>query len=894
MAFAGVGSKPTSLSEDQSSRAVFYDRMGASCRLGVFVEWGLHRSTDTLKLNLRYMRQNILAPLLVATLWLSLPPAGFGQSRDISGTVRDTESGEALPYATILIIGTSTGTATNVDGHFVLVGVPTDSLTLRVSYIGFESNLVGVMAGTSNVPGLQVELSSSLDSFEEVTVVAEQYSIMRTAEAVSQVSVSPRDLAVLPHIGDTDIFRSLQLLPGISGTNEAASGLFVRGGTPDQNLVLLDGMTMYHVDHFFGFFSAFNADAIKDVQVYKGGYPAQFGGRTSSVVELTGKSGNTNKPHVGVGLNMLNASAVAEVPIGDKGSILVSGRRSFTDVLESWVYTGIYETLTGDDITPDATDPAAGAGGGPGGGGRPGGAGGGFRQPPGGGGALGAGIGPQGQAVVQPNFYFYDVNAKATYRPTTNDVIGVSVYTGADNVDKSRIQDREITGGNQVNAFQTIDLGDVTNWGNTGISGKWSRQWGSRLFSNGGLAYSQYFSDYLRSTDIERFDTDADSVTFSRSTGSTEDNDVNDLTALLDNQWQVSRTNKIQFGAQFTQSDVSYNFVRDDTLQILNEQQSATTTSVYLQDQFNPMHWITLTGGLRSVYYTGTEQTFIEPRASIGLNVTNRIRLKGAYGQFTQFVARVVNENLTEGARDFWLLADGETVGVQDATHYIAGISYETPAWLFDVEAYHKDLRGLSEFTLRFQRSGVEFAGSDLFYDGTGESRGIEFLLQRKTGRLTGWVSYTLAQAENTFEDLNDGQPFAALHDQRHELKLVSSLRLSPRLNVSGTWAFGTGRPYTSPESQYFLTLLDGAEQSYIHVGGKNGERLPNYHRLDASVHYRFPIGSSRADFGLSVFNLYNSTNVWYKEFDLSETPVTVTDVNYLGFTPNVSFRIDF
>jgi hypothetical protein len=253
-----------------------------------------------------------------------------------------------------------------------------------------------------------------------------------------------------------------------------------------------------------------------------------------------------------------------------------------------------------------------------------------------------------------------------------------------------------------------------------------------------------------------------------------------------------------------------------------------------------------------------------------------------------------VNENITEGARDFWLLADGENVGVQSATHYIAGASYETPACLFDVEAYHKDLSGLSEFTLRFQRDNIGFEESDLFYDGTGVARGVEFLLQRKTGKLTGWLSYTLANTENTFEDLNDGEPFPALHDQRHEFKIVSSLKLSPRLNVSGTWAFATGRPYTSPESQYFLTLLDGSEQSYIHVGGKNGERLPNYHRLDAAVHYRFPIGGSRADVGLSVFNLYNRTNVWYKEFDLSETPVTVTDINYLGFTPNISFRIDF
>ena len=153
---------------------------------------------------------------------------------------------------------------------------------------------------------------------------------MKTAENVSQVTISPKDLAVLPNVGEVDIFRSLQLLPGISGTNEGSSGLFVRGGTPDQNLVLLDGMTVYHVDHFFGFFSAFNADAIKDVQIYKDGFPAKYGGRTSSVVDLTGKTGDANNFQLGAGLNLLSSNAVMEVPLGGRGSFLLSARRSYT------------------------------------------------------------------------------------------------------------------------------------------------------------------------------------------------------------------------------------------------------------------------------------------------------------------------------------------------------------------------------------------------------------------------------------------------------------------------------------------------------------------------------------------------------------------------------------
>ena len=171
-------------------------------------------------------------------------------------------------------------------------------------------------------------------------------------------------------------------------------------------------------------------------------------------------------------------------------------------------------------------------------------------------------------------------------------------------------------------------------------------------------------------------------------------------------------------------------------------------------------------------------------------------------------------------------------------------------------------------------------------------AKGLEFLLQKKTGRHTGWISYTLSEVEHTFPELNGGEPFPALHDQTHELKIVNTLNLR-RWTLAATWTFATGKPYTSPESQYFITLLDGTEQSFIHVGEKNSKRLPAYHRFDAAVHYKFDVGASGVDVGFSVFNLYNRSNVWYKEFDLTESPMVTTDVRFLGFTPNLSVRVD-
>lgn len=810
---------------------------------------------------------------LSAVLLLMLPtflPATAQERITLSGTVRDAYTGEILPYASVLVEGTARGSAANVDGYFVLLGVPAGTQTLRVTYLGYQSARIHIDTATLTGP-LQVELVPSAAFLDEVVVTAEQYQMIQAAGTISQVTVSPKDMALLPGIGEVDIFRSLQLLPGISGTNEGSSGLYVRGGTPDQNLVLLDGMTVYHVDHFFGFFSAFNADAIRDVQVFKGGFPAIYGGRTSSVVNLTGRTGGTDYG-LGVGVNLLSASVVAEAPLGQRGSVLVSARRSYTDVLRTGLYNSIYETLTG----ADEEQPGPG----------------GIRAPGGlrGGGALGGGFRGPGLATVQPDFFFYDLNAKVHYRPSGKDVLAISFYNGQDNLDESRLTSNTVTA---VDAVILNDIYDVTGWGNLGISGKWSRQWSPRFYSNTLIAYSRYFSENERTNIFERYAAEADSLLFTRTGGSLEDNRLEDSSLRLDNTWHASQTHTLEFGAHVTRSDVQYENVRNDTLVIVHENQQARQAAFYVQDTWKPLPSLRLVAGIRSAYYDLTGDTYLEPRASFRYDLTEAIQIKGAYGQYNQTIARVVNENVTEGARDFWLLADGGNVGVQRAVHYVVGASYETPTWLFDMEAYRKQLTGLTEFSLRFRRGGADFEADNLFFGGRGLAQGFEFLLQKKTGRYTGWISYTLSEVQHTFDRLNDGNPFPALHDQPHELGLVANARLGQRWNVSATWIFATGKPYTAPESQYTLTMLDGAEQSYIHVGRKNGERLPAYHRLDAAIHYRMPVGSARVDFGFSIFNLYNRSNVWWKEFDLTESPFVTTDVTFLGLTPNLSIRVD-
>lgn len=774
--------------------------------------------------------------------------------RNISGQIVDEESGETLPFADVLIKGKTLGTSTNVDGFFSLQGAPTDTFTLLVMYVGFNTKEFFIDAGKENISSMKIELSSGVQ-LEEISVVAQSFKVMKTTDGVSSVQLSPQKIALLPNVGEVDIFRSLQLLPGVSGSNESSSGLYVRGGTPDQNLVILDGMTVYNVDHFFGFFSAFNANAIKDVQLFKGAFPAKYGGRLSSVVDLTGKTGNPNEFHGNFGINLLNAKASLQIPLFGKGSLTLSGRRSYTDIIRSGLYNSIFGVF-------DQTDNSN---------------------------AILEQNGIE-TTTIEPSFFFYDFNSKLSFRPTEKDNISISLYAGKDDLGEADFFDVTNEFG-QISRNITRDLEENTDWGNRGLSGKWSRQWNDVWYSNILVAYSNYFSMYDRNSHVQIRNPEQDTTIFDMNLTTLEDNDVQDVSIRIDNEIQLGQKHKLGIGIESTQANVDYLLTRNDTLTILDEKQEARFTALYLQDTWQPIDKLSIGLGIRTTHYDVNDELYWSPRISLEYQATENIKFKGAYGRHYQFVNRVVNENITEGSRDFWLLADEELINVSSADHYVLGANYENEGFVFDVEAYRKNLSNLSEFTLRFQRDDTNV--SELFFSGDGITQGIEFLAQKKAGQYTGWVSYTLSEVVHEFADLNEGKQFYALHDSRHEFKMVHTYDYN-NWTFGLTWVLGTGKPYTEPESLYSLEYLDGSESSYISIGSKNNSRLPAYHRLDMSAHYKIKKGSIEYDFGLSIFNFYGRQNTWYREFDFTTTPPIVTDVNYLGFTPNISFELNF
>lgn len=787
------------------------------------------------------------------------PPKSF--NFPLSGIVKDKSTGEALPFAMIQIKGTSFGIYTNVDGYFILPKIPTDTNVLIITSVGYaktEIYLTPLLPKTNFL----IEVKPAINQLKGVIISAGKEDVVfAKKDEISVVRMTPKQIEKLPNIGEKDVMRSFQLMPGVSASQESSSGLFVRGGTPDQNLVLFDGFTVYHVDHLYGFFSAFNANAVKDIQLYKGGFESRFGGRLSSVTEITGKNGNQKKFNMGGDLSLLSMNAWMEIPVGDKFSSIIAVRRSY----KGPIYNKLFEKYS---KSSTSTTPVQQ--GGPG--------------------------GRRFTQNVKVTSYFYDLNGKFTYKPNQKDILTLSIFNGADKLDNS-IDNSNLPsfGGNTNNniSFSSIDL---TKYGNIGASLKWSRKWSPKFYGNTILSYSYFYSDRDRST--ERTVTDLNGNETNTKNGILEKNDLKDYGLKSDYQWDISSKNQIQFGLYETYYNIKYSYSQNDTTSILDKKNKAHLTGMYLQNRFKILHnKLIFLPGIRASYFQSTNKFYYEPRVSLSLNLTDKITFKGATGKYYQFANRVTREDILSGSKEFWLLSDGNNIPVSSAIHYILGLSYETSDYRFSTEAYYKNVENLTEYSLRFNPSPVGVKYDENFYTGDGYARGMEFLFQKKAGKLNGWLSYTLAEAKNQFEIYSDVY-FPANQDVTHEFKIVLLYNWK-RWDFSATWIYATGRPYTAPSGAYSVPLLDGNSQDFFTVTTKNGLRLPEYHRADISSNYKLLAGAKgdkkRREIGyigFSIFNLYNRTNVWYKTYSIEEGSVIETNVNYTGITPNITLSL--
>ncbi|MBL7965528.1 MAG: TonB-dependent receptor [Prolixibacteraceae bacterium] len=798
--------------------------------------------------------------IITGILLFTLPFISFSQDNKsafnkpftLSGIIKDSQTGETLPFTTVFVKGSNIGTTTNADGYFTMHKVPTDTSTISISYIGYDKKEIK-LSPTMAKDKLIILVNPSSVQIQEVVISAEREDIMQIkSEETSTIKMTPNNLEQLPNIGEKDIMRSFQLMPGISASNESSSGLYVRGGTPDQNLIVYDGFTIYHVDHLYGFYSAFNSNAIKDVQLYKGGFESRFGGRLSSVTEITGKDGNQNNFNIGGEVSLLSLNAYAELPIGDKFTSIFTYRRSYKGFLYNEIFDSFNEELE-------------------------------TQTPP-------AGAGRFSSQKTTVSSYFYDLNGKFTYKPTDKDIISLSIFNGTDHLDN----------GYEVNTPQRLaDMGidfdmkisDLTNYGNFGTGLKWSRKWSPKLYGNTTLSYSNYYSDRImsRTGNITPPTGEGRAI----NSGNFEENNLIDYSLKSDYQNDLSNLVQLKFGVFGTQYDIKYDFIQNDTVSILNKHDLGLLAGGYVQGSIRFLNnKLQVNPGLRSSYYNLTEKMYFEPRISANYKISNKLIINGAWGKYYQFANRITREDITSGSKDFWTLSNDDNIPVSNSEHYIAGLSYELTKYLFSVEGYYKKLDGLSEYSLRYDVNNQGVNYEENFFNGIGFTKGIEFLAQKKTGLVKGWLSYTLGEAKNQF-DIYGNDYFSANQDVTHEFKVVALYNYK-KWDFSATWIYATGRPYTAPSGAYTVELLDGTTQDYFSVTSKNSLRLPDYHRMDISANYKLFNSSKReiGYIGFSVFNLYNRTNTWYNQYEIVEGEVVETKINYMGFMPNFTLSL--
>ena len=776
------------------------------------------------------MRKKILTSLLTLCAVGQL----VAQVHTISGVVSDKQSGETLIGATILDRISGKGTLTNTYGFYSLT-VKNDSISLRISYVGYTPmELDTVLEGDLE---WNVVLRSGVE-LKEVTVSAERVGSVRSSQ-ISAVEMPVEHIKSVPVIfGETDVLKALQLMPGVQSGTEGTSGLYVRGGGPDENLFLLDGVPLYNVNHLGGFFSAFNSDAIKNVTLYKGSFPAHFNGRLSSVVDVTTNNGNDKEYHGVASIGLISAKVGVEGPIiKERTTFSISGRRTYGDLL--------IQPLMG--LSSAMSD-----------------------------------------AKTTAGYYFYDANAKLTHKFSDRSRIYASFYMG-DDVAYARFKTKE-------NAFYTSNYKEYMRlrygWGNIIGSVRWNYVINPKIFMNLTAAYTQYRNKITMSME-EEF---SDGTDLSKYEGEMSyKSGIRDITAKADFDYAPTANHNIKFGSSFIhhifRPEVSG--IKMSTYE--NSNDTVSTSSIdstigqslihaeelnaFIEDDWSISNAIKINVGVNVSGFIVQSKIYpsIQPRLSGRFLITPDLSLKVGYAWMTQYMHLLSNSSISLPT-DLWVPVTARIAPMQ--AHQVAvGAMYSWSGIAdFSIDGYYKHMNNLIEY-----RDGATFWGSSVGWEdkvcmGKGWSYGIELLVQRNIGKFTGWVGYTWSHSDRLFDrkgqEINAGKVFPAKYDRRHDISIVLMYKHNKRFDCSLTWVYSTGNMATLGLQEF--EGPDGYAVSYIE--SRNNYRMPAYHRMDASVNFHKKLKHGTRTINISIYNLYNHKNpflLYKKEGTISSNATT-------------------
>ncbi|MEO1381607.1 MAG: TonB-dependent receptor [Bacteroidota bacterium] len=761
--------------------------------------------------------------LAACFLFLSIPTQAQTKAT-LSGYVKDGTTGEAMIGATIFIPQIQKGAYTNEYGFYSL-SVPAGKYQVQYRFVGFDTDTLEVDLTASQK--LDVELLPVSRSVEEVVITDRASNDQVASTEMGTTSLTIQEIKKIPVLfGETDVLKTIQLLPGVKPAGEGSSGFFVRGGGTDQNLILLDEAPVYNASHLLGFFSVFNGDAIKGTKLYKGNMPAEYGGRLSSTMDIRMKEGNSKDLSVSGGLGLISSRLTVEGPIAeDKASFMVSGRRTYADVFLNFL---------------------------------------------------------NDTALSSSTLYFYDLNAKVNYKLGEKDQLFVSGYLGRD-------------------VLSFADNFGI-DWGNQTATVRWNHLLNDKLFLNSTFIYSDYdyrisiapleasitsglqdfnlkeaFTYYANSQNTLKFGVDAIYHTFIPGGISSDsltqiNQDFEKRYALesaiyFSHDWSVTDKIKVNYGLRYS----NFTVLGPGTYYQFDAEGSVTDSSTY-----NNGEVVANYGGL-------------EPRISSTFIIDSRQSIKASYARNRQYIHLVSNS--TSGTpTDVWI-PSSEIVQPEIADQLSIGYfrNFDDNKWETSVELYYKDLQNQIEYKNGADIFLNENIESQLVF-GRGWSYGAEFLLRKKVGKVTGWVSYTLSRTFREFDDINEGNPFPARQDRIHDVSVVAIYEPNKKWSFSSAFVYNTGDAVTFPSGSY---EIEG--QIIPYYTERNGYRLPAYHRLDLSATY---FGKNpNTNLNASLYNAYGRKNVFTIDFRESETNPGETEAvkTYLfQWVPSVTWNFNF
>ena len=786
----------------------------------------------------------------------------------VSGYITDISSKETLIGATILDLKSGRGTITNEYG-FYSITLPDGPVEFRTGYVGYKPVVIPFTLYKDTIINIDIP---TIDALNEVTIYGNREVLGVRGSQMSAIDIPIEQIKAVPAMfGETDVLKALQLLPGVQAGTEATAGLYVRGGNPDENLLLLDGVPVYNVNHMFGMFSVFNPDAIKNVTLYKGSFPAHYYGRLSSVVDIRMKDGDLNQYHGNASVGLVSSKINLEGPIiKGKTSFNISARRTYSDIL---LNSAIWLNKQFDFANTDD---------------------------------------------LSMGYYFYDLNLKLNHKFNDNDRLYVSWYSGDDD-----IYFNYRSSGGAYKEKTRLNW----RWGNTVAAIRWNHVLGPKLFMDLSANYTQYrhkMGIHIKEDDKKN--------NYKGSMGINMKSGIYDASFRSDFHWSPSSGQDIRFGGSYTHHkftpdvmELSMNSsetMDNDSVQTNDFNQTfgsrhivAHEYQLYAEDDIELTDVIKFNIGAGYAGFSVNNRYYnsLEPRLSARFLVTDELSVKTGYAYMTQYV-HLLSNNVINLPTDLWVPVT-DKVEPEHSHQWALGAAYSIDGLAdFTLEGYYKQMDNLLEY-----KEGSTYMSGDTDWQnkvamGKGWSYGLELMAQRSVGRLNGWIAYTWNKSQRKFDRpgmvINGGRTFDAKYDRRHKLDITCNYKFSDRFDMSATWLFETGNCGTIYTQYYDSELLaDEKDEQYQYTTtlgyyeNRNNFRLNPTHRLDLSFNWHRKL-SERVNrtLNLSIYNAYNNRNPFlvyvytdsYYRGDEWVEERTLRQLTLFPILPTLSYSISF